>query len=449
MPHFRYRALDKSGREVEGSIDAGDANAAVQQLSSQGLRLKSIAEDVQGVRATRQPNPAQQRPVEPPKPAIQRPPQDPAFKQPRPQHRVHIQQPKDPSAKIHVRQHRTKPSTDSDLFFIFSQLSSLLNAGISPAESAAMLSQRNRDPKFALALRDIAAMTAEGTALSTAMRHYPDLFPEGVVGAVHAGEQGGYLPEACEVISKQREEAKKLTALFKWPTVIGGASVICLLLVVAAMKGLESGIDSINTGTTAPGDAMLQGAMRAIFGPVGLALVVLISGFFIFRARWMKYENTFKRHEKGIDVPIFGLRARNECLALFSWNLSKLAKAGLSPFASWQVAADAVPNVAFAENLRKVGRGMSENTKFSELFYQSSLFPHEVAVTIETGEMTGGIETALEQAMQVSRDRQMESDRLLKFKAGCWGTLLMFAGPALGVAIIWSIYYKAVFRLLD
>ncbi|MCH7904506.1 MAG: type II secretion system F family protein [Armatimonadetes bacterium] len=437
MPQYRYRALDKTGREVEGSIDAGDANAAVQRLSSQGLQIKSIEEGVQVV----------QRPKPPQQPPVQLPPDDPILKQP--QQRVHIQQPIDPAATVQLRQRRTKPSTDSDLYFVFAQLSNLLNSGISPAESAAMLSQRNQDAKFVGPLRHIASMTAEGTALSTAMAHYPDLFPAGIVGGVRAGEKGGYLPEACEVISKQRDEAKKLKTLFKWPLMIGAASVFCLGLVVAAGKGISSGIDSFDTDPSGSGSAVWEGMLRAIFGPVGIVLAVLVAGYFIFRARWMQYENTLKRHDVGIKVPLFGLRAKNECLAIFSWNLGRLAKAGLSPFASWQVAADAVPNVAYADDLRKAGQGMSENTKFSELFYQSSLFPHEVAATIETGEMTGSIETALEQAMQVARDRQIESDRLLKFKSGCWIALLMFAGPALGIAIFYHYYFSSLFRILD
>ena len=178
-------------------------------------------------------------------------------------------------------------------------------------------------------------------------------------------------------------------------------------------------------------------------------LAILIIGYYISRARWMRLENTLKRHDVGIKIPIFAQRARNECLALFSWNLNKLATAGLSPFASWQLAADAVPNEAFGENLRQAGHGMSENTKFSELFYRSSLFPHEVAVTIETGEMTGGIEGALEQAMQVSRERQMQSDELLKHKAGCWRILLLAVGTLLGMAIFYRTYFSAAFTILD
>ena len=73
----------------------------------------------------------------------------------------------------------------------------------------------------------------------------------------------------------------------------------------------------------------------------------------------------------------------------------------------------------------------------------------DLSVTIETGEMTGSIEGALEQAMHVARDRQKQSDALLKYKSGCWVVLILFAGTGLGAAIFYHYYFNSLFRILD
>ncbi|MCH8978742.1 MAG: type II secretion system F family protein [Armatimonadetes bacterium] len=419
MPHFRYRALDRTGRHVDGGVDAHDANSAVQQLSQRGLRIQSIEEGVQLVHT--------------PKPK---------------QKAVALNRLPDQAPAVRVVARKTKPSDNSEVFFLFAQLSNLLRGGIAPVDALTTINGRNRNKKFDGPLSDMAAMTAEGAELSTALEHYPDLFAPGVVGAVRAGERGGYLPEACQVISEQAHETHKLQRVYWW---LGAVLILMAFTFAAAMAGgtgIERAIDSINNPND-PDNTVLAGITAALLGPVGLALILFFALYFGTKMFLRRTASRAKRHAIALKTPLVGQRASSESLALFAWHLNKLGKAGLSPFASWNLAASAVPNIAFSDRLIKVGSGMGEATRFSALFYNSDLFSHEISAMMETGEMTGQIGPALDQAMDYSRAEQKTADTMLKAKAGCWAMLLLTGGGMIAFLLLYVKYLTSAFKVLE
>lgn len=416
MPEFQYRAVDAQGRDVQGALSAPNANAAIQSLGGQGLRVRQISEGATVGPAQRQ--------------AAQK-----------------IKVPAHATAQP-LPKKRTSASTNGELFFLFAQLSNLFRGGVAPSEALVTLSQRNHNRKYARPLVDMAAMTTEGRSLSEALETYPDLFPPGVVGAVRAGERGGYLSEACGVVSEQCKETHKLQRLFWWVGIAVIVVAVSLAMASAGSVGVDRAIASINDPQN-PQNAMVEGLREAFLGITGWSLAAFFVLYFFIKVSLRKTARRPQRHALALRTPIVGKRARAESLALFSWHLNRLGNAGLSPFQAWGLAAAAVPNLAFAHKLEKVGSGMNESTNFSALFYKSDLFPHEIAAVIETGEMTGSIASSLEQAMDYSRADQRAADAALKAKAGCWMFLLIGGGGMIAFMILYGGYLKSATKQLD
>ena len=434
MPEFRYKALNGQGHELEGTLSAPDANAAVQQLSRQGLRIKTLAEGAA---------PVLQQPTAPQalRPAVSSP-------------RVEMASPvnlnkagQTPRTSTVVPRH-TKPAFNNELFFLFSQLANMLKGGIAPSEALQSMATRHANRKFYEPLRDMAHMAGEGGSLAFAMEHYPDLFSPGIVGAVRAGEEGGYLPEACEVVSEQCHETHKLMRIFWWVGLALIYAAFTFALAMAMERSIDLGIDMIN-GRKSEMNPAWEGLRDSLFGPVGLAFLVFIVVYFLVKKYLRSTSSRRQRHEIAYRTPLVSKRVASEGLALFSWHLSKLGHAGLSPFASWKLAAQAVPNVAFSERLLDLGQNMNEKTKFSQLFYGSRLFPHEISALVETGEMTGSVGGALEQAMDHARNEQKVVDTMLKAKAGCWALLLIFGVGAIAFLLFYGHYLRSAMRILD
>ena len=433
MPQFRYRATNSQGHDLEGTMSAADANAAVVQLSRQGLRLKSIEEGMSVV----QPPTYQAQAAAPP---IARP-------QVR-MNTVSVRAPVAPTLTKVANTVKTTSSKNDELFFLFAQLSNLIRSGITTAEALTQMSQRTHNSKFRQPLQEMARMAGEGGSLAAAMEHYPDLFSPGHVGAVRAGENGGYLPEALQVMSDQCKETHKLMRAYWWLGLALIATVTTFAVALSGSVGIDRLIMSINDPND-PKNSLGAGMRDAMLGPVGLGVVLFFVFYFITKAWLRRTDSRFRRHSMALGVPLVGKRAKSENLALFSWHLNKLGKAGISPYTSWNLAADAVPNAAFSEKLRNAGAGMGENTKLSSMLYKSNLFPHEISAIVETGEVTGDLGPSLDQAMDYARADQQVADTTLKIKAGCWATLLIFGGGMIAFMIMYSSYLHSAFKVLD
>jgi type II secretory pathway component PulF len=279
------------------------------------------------------------------------------------------------------------------------------------------------------------------------MRHYPNMFPEGIVGAVRAGEAGGYLPDACETVSKQQKETRRVFNMFAVLMIALPWCIFLTLLAASVAFGINSAfqplLDNPEGGTFEGG---MEGALKGIVG---------VLFFVVFGGGWAAYfigrSERFRsfRHRMGLAVPMFRRRALNENLAHFSFHLGRLAKAGLSPFASWRLAALAVPNEAYADRLTAMSDNLNEQSRLSELLYRSKLFPRETAQIVETGEMTGDLPNALDQVMEFGREREKQANLYIGIKAGCWTTMVFFLGGAVVLMVIYVTYILNVGKFLE
>jgi general secretion pathway protein F len=430
MPQFRYRALNSQGHELEGTLSAPDANAAVVQLGRQGLRLKSIEESVSVVHVA----PPQIRLTSPSGPAYQAVHQVPS---PRAQSQAAPRFGKKGSPR----------STYNDRQFLFAQLSGLLRSGISPADALYTILSRSGQGKFSAQFDEMAKMCSEGMSLADAMSHYPDMFPDGIVGAVRAGEAGGYLPDACETVSIQQKQTRPIFWYFAGILLLMPLFIVGVMAGIAMAAGINSGIDAIRDGTN---ESAFVDTLVAHIRTIGIPVTLLLFGggvlcYFVFRGRALRGF----RHRVGLAVPPFRWRAYNENLAHFSFHLCQLSKSGLSPFASWNLSARAVPNLAYSRRLVAMAENLNERTKLSELLYRTKLFPRESAQLVETGEMTGDLPRALDQVMDIGRQREKLANVYIGAKAGCWTMMLLFIGPTIIVMIIYLTYMRGVWRIVE
>jgi type II secretory pathway component PulF len=264
---------------------------------------------------------------------------------------------------------------------------------------------------------------------------------------VRAGETGGYLPDACETVSIQQKQTRAIFWYFAGLLILFPIFVFGVLFGVAMAAGINQGIDAVRDGNDSPVfvEALLSSVKSVgapiFFGMMGAGLLV----YFIGRGR----AHRGFRHRVGLAMPPFRWRAYNENLAHFSFHLGQLSKSGLSPFASWKLAASAVPNEAYANRLVAIAESLNERTKLSDLLYRSKLFPRETAQLVETGEITGDLPSALDQVMEIGRQREKLGNAYIGIKAGCWTLMIVLVGPTIIVMVIYLTYMRGVFRIIE
>lgn len=466
MPYYLYSAIDSQGKNQEGTIQATSPGEAVQLLSSKGFGTPRIIAERTASHAINQ-NPAappravQQTPAAPhqlpraePSPALKSGPAR-LTQQVRPIAQpggpVQINIPKNAPSPIH----RTKRAKDSEISFLFAQVSDQFRAGINPALAFGELARLYANQKFGDSLAEMAAAAAEGGSISSVMAWWPDLYPEHVVGLMHAGEIGGFLPEAAATVSDQAMSAHKFKRFHWWIWLIG----INLLLTVPIglllrhwvlyMYDYYEAHPNIQGGSTSVPFHLLTQLFLWPWGPVGVALLLLT---WWLRNYFSSPKRKEFRHEIGLKTPILGGRARNESATIFSWALSKLSRSGVPPNQSWQLALASVPNVAMQRRLANAGIKMTESSKLSDVVFESDLFPAEFAPAIATGEFTGDVPGALQRLSQISHSEFEAGTAKSKWFTGGIGCVVFTATcgfTAIIIALAWSGLFNKFYSSLD
>ncbi len=433
MPLFRYEATDASGRLRDGVLDALTQNELVQRLSSSGLRVHRV--ELAGGASP---------PAAAPPPMTQTP-----YSQPTPVRSASAPSPpKSAGATYRPPRRRTLPMWNKGLALFFVQLSNLLRSGISITEALESFARRQSGGQMKKVSEELARATASGTPFSDAMESYPDIFQPGAVGAIRAGEKGGYLQEACHTLSEQTKSTWKL-ALFFWPmrgVII--AVTVTFLIAFVGIGTIRGGLITINTGE-ASGPAMTEGALQVLQGPTGIFFGILFLIIFGTEIYFWTTHSRPLRHKLARVLPFIGRRTRGECLSIFTWHLSSLAKAGISPWQSFNLAADAVPNMDFSKRLKDSVRHPGDQASLSLMLYQSGMIPQEYAAMIETGEMTGTAPQALDDTSKMTIEDSQYAERNLKVRAGCWALLLMFGGGMIAFLLMYNGYIRSAFEILD
>jgi type II secretory pathway component PulF len=333
---------------------------------------------------------------------------------------------------------RTKKGSDKQRFFYFSQIAQQLKAGINPARCFEQLARLTTYPHYKESFQALADAATNGRPLSGVLALYPDLYPDHVVGTVHAGEQGGFLPEAFALLSAQAQAAHSFKRFHWFVGPVVTSILVSMPLVFAVRFAL------ITSAQKLEGDPLLfvKELTRHIIWPFGPMTIALAAIFLTLRAILGTYEASRIRHKWGLRMPIYGPRARNECIATFTWALSRLAKSGIAPQTSWQLATEAVPNLDMADRLRTAGKMMHDGTKLSDVIFASKLFPQEYAPIISTGELVGDIETSLNQLEQVSREEFEVATTKARHKAWRMGTLVMMISGAILLIVVVKTWYQ-------
>lgn len=442
MPLFRYKAQDAQGRDVEGSVSANDVTSAQQVITRRGLRLFGISEaSTPGFSANQtarpQPAPAVQPAVRPspvvvPQPvAPARPRQtyEPARRdagasvQPISQHAQHINMPLD--QPLDVR--RTKRGSYKSVGFIFGQLTSYFKAGINPGQALETLAQQQPNQLYRESLMEAAKATQEGSRFSRILERYPDLYRPHMAGMIRAGEVGGYLPEAANAVAEQAASARKIGMALN---ILSWWIVVHLFMLVPAWLLIKFSMDQMDAqfasgGTANTGQVFLHSVGNQLLWPTGPLMLGILAAMLWYNHWMMDSRRSLWRDRMALKVPNIGKRARNESLAIFSWTLGMVSRAGVPPKTAFDLAIGAMPNLWMQKQLRDVESRMQDGTRLSEAVASTNLLPPDYAAIIQTGEMTGDLATSMHQISGAANDDFQREDKLALARVVVWGVTVM------------------------
>lgn len=349
MAAYGYEALNSAGKEIKGSVEADNIEAARQVLKKQGIQVISIK----------------------PQSALT----------------------KDINIKVGGY---PKPR---DMSVFCRQFVSMTKAGVTISEALKMLTEQTENDRLREAAEGVRVSVEKGETLASSLAMYPKIFPSLMVHMVEAGEASGSLDVALERMATQFEKSAKTSAMVKKAMIYPVAVCIVALAVVVVMlvvviPNYATMFESLGTDLPAL-TKVVQAASNFIITkwfilvPAIIAVVVLIK-MFAETDTGIHFFDKLK-----LSIPAYKNLEVKTASAQMARTLSTLMAAGVPLVDAVEIVSNVMPNVYFKEALQDCKNEIIIGQPLSKPLEQCGLFPPMVYHMTRIGEETGATEEML------------------------------------------------------
>lgn len=281
-------------------------------------------------------------------------------------------------------------------------LSAMLLAGLPMSRALSVSERQTKNPKFKHALRAINDRLTQGVAFHDALGEFQNIFSKLYISMVRAGEEGGTLAEALQVLALQMERSstlrKKIKGAMIYPAIVVGVmSIIGVLMMIFVIPTL--------TETFREFDAELPATTRFIMAVSDAfahhTLLVLGALIGAVASLWGILKTPVGRRSFEwilVRLPVIGYMAKETNAARTARTLSSLLTSGVDVVTAIKITTDVVQNSFYKDILAEAAVGVEKGRPLSEIFVKrEDLYPVFVGEMILVGEETGQIAKMLEQ----------------------------------------------------
>ncbi len=365
MSAFEYKALDGSGRQHKGVLEADTPRQIRQQLRDKGWTPLAVVE-------------VQQR-----------------------------------EAKQRKSFSLLKTGLNpADLSLITRQLATLVHSGTPIDEALQAVSRQSEKPRLGNMLLAVRSKVKEGHPLAAAMADFPHAFDDLYRATVDAGEQSGHLDAVLERLADYTENRHALRQKFQlaliYPVLIAIVAVVVVVglvafvvpKVVAVFEGMGQELPLLTRGLIGLSD-FLQNNWILLLSFIIITIVV---------ASWLLRREGPKRqfHKLLLHLPLVSRLVRGMNTARFARTFSILASSGVSVLEAMSISAEVVTNLPMRSAVDEAARRVREGTAINKALDNSGYFPPMTVHLIASGEASGNLDEMLERSAS-AQEREMET----------------------------------------
>jgi type IV pilus assembly protein PilC len=370
MPKFNYIALDSSGNETKGTIEAASQNEAIGRVKDMKLFPTKITEADKGDKADKKAKA---------KPAAGKPKGGKKGQ-------INI------NLKIPGLGGKVKPKV---LTTFTRQLATLVDAGLPLLRGLRVLEKQERNANLKKILGELGTSIEGGSTFSEALAQHPKVFNRLFVNMVKAGELGGVLEVVLKRLAEFSEKAQKIKGKVKaamfYPVAVlivaVGIMVLLMTFVVPKFKDVFSGMGVKMPGFTLFVLAVSDIIRTNILGTMGaMAVVVVIFLLFI--------KTKFGRHvwdKVKLKMPPTGPVVTKVSISRFTRTLGTLVSSGVPILQALTIVKETAGNVIIANAVAKVHESVKEGETITAPLEASRVFPPMVISMVDVGEQTGAL----------------------------------------------------------
>ncbi len=365
MATFTYKAMDKRGKEVKGTIEAEHTAQAINILRDKGFFPTNVVEH-KG-KKTKVPGAVVQKS---------------GF-----------------NLSMSIALPGGNKIKPKQLTQFTRQLATLIDAGLPLVRSVTVL----RDQAKPGPVKNISANLAEeveaGSTFSEALSKHPKTFSKLYINMIKAGEVGGVLEVVLERLATFAEKTEKLKARIKsamvYPilVVIISVGVLAFLMTVIIPQFMKIFKDM---NATLPGITILLQHISVFMLTKWYIMLGLIIGLVAIYRSLAKMDKTkYYVDMVKIRLPVFGQLANKVGIGRFARTLGTLINSGVPILQALQIVKDTAENEVIARAIGAVHGSIREGESIAKPLGKSKVFPLFVVNMIDVGEETGSLDQML------------------------------------------------------
>ncbi len=368
MPLFEYRGLNKSGKNVRGTVDADNVRSAKLKLKKDNIYIVEISDRAK-IRAAR--------------------------------------------GKGSKSSSITTGIGVEDLAMMTRQLATLLKANIPLVDSLGAVGEQIENPKLSDIINESRNFVNEGGSFNKALQKHPRVFNKVYVSMCEAGEMSGTLDvillRLAEFTEGQHQLNSKIKSAMIYPVLmLIFITIMLAVLFVYVIPKITDIFDSFPELVLPWYSKVVIDLSDTLVNYWHVMTVAVVAVFFMFLS-WKNSTTGQKQYDHLIlKLPIIGPMVRLIAVSRFAKTLATLLVGGVPMISAMNIVRNVVNNETIGAAIDQARDNINEGESIAGPLKQSGQFPPLVLHMINIGEKTGDLENMLTQVSD-AYDYQVKS----------------------------------------
>lgn len=287
-----------------------------------------------------------------------------------------------------------------DLSVMCRQFVSMIRAGVGIMDVLRMLQEQTENKRLKDALKEVRLSVEKGNSLASSMEKQPKIFPELMVNMVAAGEASGNLDVAMDRVATQLERSSKTNALIKkamiYPIAVCivaiAVTIVMLVVVIPNYEAMFADLGTELPAITVFYVNMSEGLRKYWFIIVPL-VALIIFGIYSF-ARTDMGKHIFGKVV--LKIPVVNNLVVKSASSTMARTMGTLLGSGVPLMDAAGMVSALMSNVYFKEALMDAKEEIGIGMPLSRPLEECGLFPPMVYHMISIGEEAGRTEEMLD-----------------------------------------------------
>lgn len=282
--------------------------------------------------------------------------------------------------------------SDKKKYIIFSELNSLLTAGLSFSSSFEMLINGENKKNVVLILENVFLHIINGMEIWKAMEASKG-FSSLDTGVIRIGEETGKLSQSLQFLSdyykKKNEQRSILISALSYPIVIVVTAVFVLFFMITVVIPMFEQVYS-RMGGTLPEMTQFMMNLSAKFPMFCVTCIFIGIGFIVIRLLWGETDEYKKiTSEMLLRIPLIGNLIKTHYQAQFCKLLYLLISSDVQLTVSLDMLKDIISFYPYSQSFKIISEGLKQGDTFSEnLDKFKNIYGHKLTALIHVGEET-------------------------------------------------------------